>query len=173
MKVVRGLVITVALSGSIYLIAFLCHESGITVNWGGEDVDVFYDGPTVCNGLLTFRGEFKGEAVVGRGDLSTFAVYRRSDLRPGYTGREVSPVLGFAEPPRAGYFYDSLPADMQVAERLVASPSSSAFELVSQVPFWIDENPSDYELSIWGFPSPTQQEEQVLFSSILKGCPES
>ena len=166
----RGLLVGIAISACLYLAALGWHESGLSFPWSGQSVDIL-EGPEVCNGVLSVMGELQDEATIGEGDFLTFSIYRRDELKPGYSYRVIDPVLSFQEPAPPGEFYSSLPNDVQIAKRLKASPSDTAFELVSDVPRDIATSPSDYELGIWGFSSPSEGRESVLRSAILKACP--
>ena len=164
-----GILLTALLTGGIYLFSLGVHESGVGVDW--REVEVEGD-VIVCSGVLTLKGRLKGEAVVGLGDLATFSIYRRSELRPGYTDRGVEPVLSFLEPLGPGEFYTHMSSDMQIADRLVAVPHRRDIELVSPLPDWISSDPSGYEITVWGYPSRTASTETGLGSGVLKACPE-
>lgn len=153
-----------------FLIVLAWHELGAEAPWESSRIQVSDDGAVVCDGELTFWGELQGEAVVGTDDFATFSIYRRNELRPGYTYRVVDPVLSFTEPPGPGEYYPSVPPGIQIAKRLTASPDNSTVELVSAVPTNIAADPSDFELSVWGFTSLTDESEEVLRSFILKAC---
>ncbi len=153
-----------------FLIVLAWHEMGLETPWGASRIQILDNGAVVCDGELTFRGELQGEAVVGRDDFATFSIYRRNELRPGYTYRVVDPVLSFTDPPGPGEYYPSVPPDIQIAKRLTASPTSSTVELVSAVPPNIAADPSSFELSVWGFTSLTDESEEVLRSFTLKAC---
>ena len=166
----RGLGIAIGLL--VFLVPIAWHELGLSFPWAGRNVE-FLEGPEVCEGELRVRGELQGEVVIGKGELLTFSIYGRDELRPGlgYTSGEVDPVLSFLEPAPHGQFYPRLTTDVQIAKHLKASPYETAFELVSDVPHHIASNPSDYELSIWGFSSPSEENAQVLRTAILRACP--
>lgn len=140
--------------------------------WSNRYVE-FITEPTVCDGILTFRGETVGDAIMGDAaeGLSEFSIYRLADTqrtRRGF-GRVVDPILSFLRRPPPGQSYGVLPTKYKVAAELVVSPESPTFYLRSGVPSWINESPDQYVLGIWGFRQPTGEYE-TLRSIRLKSC---
>ena len=129
--------------------------------------------PTVCGGVLRASGHTRNDAALMLpnrvSDINHLVLYRRSDSAPQYGyGRFVAePVLGFLRPLGAREYYTDLDATDQIATTLIIS--ATAFELVSDVPPRIANNPSDYVFGVWGYRRPTEPPE-TLRDKILRSC---
>ena len=114
----------------------------------------FTDSPTVCDGILKFKGVTQNGAVMSRpgSDVVEFVIYRRSDLASTFLAGRISvpPILSFYQPTS---YNDSLRLvdGFQRARRIWAYPHIPDFEFESAVPDYISADPGRFVLSMWGY----------------------
>ena len=131
----------------------------------------FTDPPTVCNGILKFKGVTQNGAVMSRPDfeLAEFVIYLRGDLTATFlTSRiGVPPILTFYQPTGSND-YGRLLDGFQKARRIWAYPHVPEFEFESAVPDYIAADPGRYVLGMWG--SRPDRDIDSLRLTTLKDC---
>ena len=103
----------------------------------------FTQSPTICNGVLAFKGHLKNGAAFADANWYTFT------LGDTYWNDSIA----FLPPLEPGVDYTELYEGEQVATTHIAAPGNSEFELVSAIPRLFDTS-QRINLAIWGYVPP-------------------
>ncbi len=183
----RRTLVLVALAGVLVMVALGCRSADISTTVDDEDTSDwvwsearlrFTLGPRVCDGVLSVKGTLLEEAAFpySTDDVEPFILYLDREAEAGALWDSLSesgtadPVLVFLEPLATNVYYLTLDESSQIATLLQADHGVPTFELVSDVPTYVSDNPDHYVLGVWGYRGALDPWPEILGDRVLQGC---